>query len=256
MKIGIIGVGKMATAIIQGLKPLEIELLISQSHYDKTKKVAKALGVAPAKSHQELIEASDLVILGIKPQQFPDVLKPLTMTKPVMSMAAGITLSDLATLTSKKIPLIRIMPNLNAQIGKSTTAICFNDLVDEDLKGLAMTITNAFGHSFEISEEAFDTFTALAGSSPAYLYQFIEAMVAAGEKEGFDAKLALTIVSQTFLASSQMLLESQETPRDLITKIASPGGTTQAGLDSLKENHFSETIKTAIDATIKKAKNI
>lgn len=256
MKIGFIGVGKMATAIIIGLKQTEHEILVSGSSPARSKEIANNLGLTAASSHQDLINEVDLVILGIKPQLFDDVLAELTFTKPVMSMAAGVSLDKLAALTDSGLPLIRIMPNMNAQILQSTTGICFNQDVSEDLKALAHEITDSFGTTFELVEKNFDTFTALAGSSPAYIYLFIEAMAKAGVKNGLTKAQALDIVTQTVMSSAQNLLSSEDSPHDLIDKICSPGGTTIAGLMDLEKTGLTHSVVSAIDATIDRAKKL
>lgn len=257
MKIGFIGVGKMASAIIQGLKASsQNEIIVSDSSLTNSKKTAERLSVAFANSHQELIDQVDLVVLGIKPQMLEKVLSDLVFTKPVMSMAAGVPLERLANLTNPKLPLIRIMPNLNAQILKSSTAICFNQEVSDDQKVIAKAITDSFGTTFDMDEKDFDTFTALAGSSPAYIYLFIEAMAKAGVKYGIPKDKALDIVTQTVLASSESLLAGTDSPSDLIDKISSPGGTTIAGLLDLEKTGLTASVVSAIDATIEKAKNL
>lgn len=182
MKIGFIGVGKMARAIIQGLKTRPDQIIISGSSLQRSKEIAAELDLDYAQSHQDLIDQVDFLILGIKPQAYQAVLSPLTFKQPVMSMAAGVTLAKLAELVGSDLPLIRIMPNMNAQILKSTTAITCNDQVNQEIKELAQAIVTSFGSCFDISETDFDTFTALAGSSPAYIYLFIEAMSKAFQK--------------------------------------------------------------------------
>lgn len=256
MKIGFIGVGKMATAIITGLKQTEHEILVSGSSLARSKEIANNLGLTAASSHQDLINEVDLVILGIKPQLFDTVLAGLTFTKPIMSMAAGISLDRLAALTDSGLPLIRIMPNMNAQILQSTTGICFNQDISDDLKVLAHEITDSFGTTFELAEKDFDTFTALAGSSPAYTYLFIEAMAKAGVKNGLTKTQALDIVTQTVISSAQNLLASEDSPHDLIDKICSPGGTTIAGLMDLEKTGLTHSVVSAIDTTIDRAKKL
>ena len=140
MIIGFIGVGKMATAIINGLNTSSHRIIISGSSLARSRQIAEELEVEAAASHQELLDNADLVILGIKPHMFDKVLTDLNFHQPIISMAAGVTLERLASLTSPDLPLIRIMPNLNAQILKSTTGLCTNDKVSEDLLAVAKEI--------------------------------------------------------------------------------------------------------------------
>ncbi|HEP1501281.1 TPA: pyrroline-5-carboxylate reductase [Streptococcus pyogenes] len=256
MKIGIIGIGKMASAIIKGLKQTPHELIISGSSLERSKEIAEQLALPYAMSHQDLIDQVDLVILGIKPQLFETVLKPLHFKQPIISMAAGISLQRLATFVGQDLPLLRIMPNMNAQILQSSTALTGNALVSQELQARVRDLTDSFGSTFDISEKDFDTFTALAGSSPAYIYLFIEALAKAGVKNGMPKAKALEIVTQTVLASASNLKTSSQSPHDFIDAICSPGGTTIAGLMELERLSLTTTVSSAIDKTIDKAKSL
>ena len=255
MIIGFIGVGKMATAIINGLNTSSHRIIISGSSLARSRQLAEELEVEAA-SHQELLDNADLVILGIKPQMFDKVLAGLNFHQPIISMAAGVTLERLASLTSPDLPLIRIMPNLNAQILKSTTGLCTNDKVSEDLLAVAKEITDSFGTTVELAEKDFDTFTALAGSSPAYIALFIEALAKAGVKNGLSKQVALTIATQTVLATAENLSLGSDSPHDLIDKVCSPGGTTIAGLMDLERTGLTHSVVSSIDTTIAKAKKL
>ena len=245
MIIGFIGVGKMATAIINGLNTSSHRIIISGSSLARSRQIA-----------EELLDNADLVILGIKPQMFDKVLAGLNFHQPIISMAAGVTLERLASLTSPDLPLIRIMPNLNAQILKSTTGLCTNDKVSEDLLAVAKEITDSFGTTVELAEKDFDTFTALAGSSPAYIALFIEALAKAGVKNGLSKQVALTIATQTVLATAENLSLGSDSPHDLIDKVCSPGGTTIAGLMDLERTGLTHSVVSSIDTTIAKAKKL
>lgn len=256
MKIGFIGAGKMASAIIKGLKAGNFDIYLSEHTLEKSKAQAKLLAVNYADNHQALVDQVDLVVIAVKPQMLEVALKKVTMTKPVLSIVAGVTLERLAQLTHSDLPIIRIMPNLNAQILKSTTAICRNSLVSDALFDKALSITNTFGTSFVLDEKDFDTFTALAGSSPAYIALFIEALAKAGVKHGFPKDKALAIVTETLLATSENLLEGADSPHDFIDKVSSPGGTTIAGVLDLEKTGFTASTVSAIDATIARSKQL
>ncbi|MGT2885068.1 pyrroline-5-carboxylate reductase [Streptococcus ferus] len=256
MKIGFIGAGKMAGAIIKGLEKTDFDIILSETNLKRSQERAKDLGVSYAQSHQELIHQADLLVLGVKPQFLKQALEGLVIDKPILSMAAGISLETLAQLTTDSLPIIRIMPNLNAEILKSTTAICRNPFVSDSLFETAQQITNAFGSTFVLDEKDFDAFTALAGSSPAYIALFIEALAKAGVKYGFPKTTALDIVTQTLLATSENLLQSDQSPNDFIDKVSSPGGTTVAGLLDLEKTGFTASTVSAIDATINRSQQL
>lgn len=148
------------------------------------------------------------------------------------------------------------MQNMNAQILQSSTALTGNALVSQELQARVRDLTDSFGSTFDISEKDFDTFTALAGSSPAYIYLFIEALAKAGVKNGMPKAKALEIVTQTVLASASNLKTSSQSPHDFIDAICSPGGTTIAGLMELERLGLTTTVSSAIDKTIDKAKSL
>lgn len=259
--IGFIGVGKMATAIISGLDKTKFNILISGHELTKTQAQAEQLLVTAAASHVELVKKADLIILSVKPQVLPSVLSSLlsdlSKTKTLISIAAGLSLTDLKHLTeSENQPIIRVMPNINAQIGKSTSAIVKNDFVGAEDYALAKEIFSSVGSIHEIAEKDFSAFTALAGSSPAYIYMFIDALARAGVLHGIPKETATKIVAETVQASAEMLLSSQENPWALVDKVSSPAGTTVAGVVSLEQNRFVATVIDAITATIEREKNM
>lgn len=259
--IGFIGVGKMATAIISGLNKDKFKVFISGRDIKKTKQQAKDLQVSAVSSHHELVEKSDLIVLSIKPQVLPkiadEILSALTAEKTILSIAAGYTLSDLEHLMAlESMPIIRVMPNINAQIGRSTSAIVKNDFVSDNSYAFAKAVFENVGSVHEVAEKDFSTFTALAGSSPAYIYMFIDALSRAGVLHGMSKEASLSIVADTVAASAEMVLQSGENPWTLVDQVSSPGGTTIAGVVSLEQNRFVATVIDAITATIDKEKGL
>jgi pyrroline-5-carboxylate reductase len=251
-KIGFIGAGKMASAIIKGLDKAQFEVLVSGRTPHESEAIAQVLGVTPAASHDNLIQVSDLIILAVKPHVVPEILKAHQFKQPLVSIAAGVTLSDLTALTSATQPIIRIMPNINATIQKSTTGIVRNDQVSDEVYTIVTEIFKSVGSVHELTEKDFGTFTALAGSSPAYIYMFIDAMSRAGVLHGMPKDISTKIVAETVLASAQMLLTTGENPWALVDKVSSPGGTTVAGVVNLEQGNFIATVIDAMTATIDK----
>lgn len=253
MKLGFIGVGQMASAIITALADTnQHDILISNSSWEKSQQKALELGVVAAKSHEALIKQSDLIILGIKPQSLEDLLAGLDINKPLISMLAGVTLAQLEKLTSPTLPICRIMPNLHAKNKQSVTALCANPAVSQELLEHTRDLVKTFGSCFNIKETDFPIFTALAGSSPAYMAFIIEAMAKAGVKHGLPKDLAVQLVTQTMMATSQYLAETSETPASFMDKVASPGGLTIAGLLDLEKTGLTASIVSAIDATVER----
>lgn len=254
--IGFIGAGKMASAIIKGLDKTQFSVLISGRAFEESQIIAQGLNVTAASDHADLIKQADIIILAVKPYVVADVLRDYQIQKPLVSIAAGVTLADLTALTSDSQPLIRVMPNINATIQKSTTGIVRNAHVTDDTWLTVKAIFKSVGSVHELAEKDFGTFTAIAGSSPAYIYLFIDAMSRAGVLHGMPKDVSTKIVAETVLASADMLLKSDENPWTLIDNVSSPGGTTVAGVVSLEQNRFVGTVIDAITATVEQNNNL
>lgn len=261
MKLGFIGAGNMATAIIKGLLAKEFlpasDIYITTSSPEHTETVSKTLGIQAAHSNADLIKKVDTVVIAVKPHIAPIVLneqrKLLAKEQPLLiSIASGLTLDNLAELTSPDQKIIKVMPNMNVTIGQSVSAICSNHLVNNEEMTRVANLFNVVGSTYEIAEKDFRNFTALAGCSPAFTYLYIDAMSRAAVKNGLPKKLATKIAAEAVKGSAQMVLDSDDTPWDLIDKVCSPGGTTIAGLVALEEDHFMATVIKGLEATIKR----
>lgn len=261
MKIGFIGAGNMATAIIKGLLVKDFlpasALYMTTSNYEHTQQVAQQLGIQGASSNAELIATVDLVVIAVKPHIAPIILNDqrdlLKEKQPLLiSIASGLTLDNLAELTSPQQKIVRVMPNMNITIGQSVSAVCGNSQVTAAELNEVTNLFNVVGSTYEIAEKDFRNFTALAGCSPAFTYLYIDAMSRAGVKNGLPKALATKIAAEAVKGSAQMVLDSTETPWDLIDKVCSPGGTTIAGLVALEEEHFMATVIKGLEATIKR----
>ncbi|QIL45687.1 pyrroline-5-carboxylate reductase [Vagococcus coleopterorum] len=264
MKIGFIGAGNMAQAIIKGLVASETvtgdAIYLTTSTVEHSQEVAGQLGVHALASNEELAKTVDYLILAVKPGVIPTVLTDLsailsTKDLPIISIAAGLTLADLANLvpTNPQQKFIRVMPNMNVTVRMGVSAITANTFVEEQETFTAQTIFDAVGSTYLIAEKDFRNFTSLAGCSPAYTYLFIDAMSRAGVKNGLPKALATKIATEAVMGSAALLSATEdETPWDLIDKVCSPGGTTVAGLVSLEEDAFTATVIRALDATIKR----
>ena len=261
MKIGFIGVGNMASAIIKGIITKEFvaanEVYLFDPMTEKVTAFAKEHGCQVSATTAELIEAVDTVLLAVKPNVIESVLqenKALITTKKTLliSIAAGTPLKKLAKFlqTDEEVPMIRVMPNVNAMIGEGAAAICGNAFASKEQILTVVALFESVGSAWELPEKDFSNFTALAGSSPAYAYLFIDSIARAGVKHGLPKELCNQIAAQAVLGSAKMILESKENPWTLIDRVCSPGGTTVAGLLALEEEKFIATVVKGIDATI------
>lgn len=263
MKIGFLGVGNMASAIVEGIikkefvKANEIYLYDVLSH--KVEELAKEIGANSVSEATELIEIVDVLVLAVKPNVVKGVLAESKETiqghSPIIvSIAAGTTLETLYDVfeTTNPVKIVRVMPNVNALVGEGAAAVCGNQYTTKAEVSLIVDMFNSVGKAWEMEEHYFSNFTALAGSAPAYAYLFIDSLARAGVKNGMSKDLALEITAQAVFGSAKMISESKENPWTLIDRVCSPGGTTVAGLVELENNAFISTVIKGIDATIAK----
>lgn len=261
MKIGFIGAGNMAQAIIHGLIHKEVvvpqDIFLSAGHFSSAEAVAAATGVTALAENTAVIEAADVIILAVKPnllsKVLPEIAPVLAAEKPLVSIAAGVSLERLAELLGKpQQPFIRVMPNVNVSVEAGVSAICNNEYVLETALADVKELFSAVGGVYEIAEKDFSTFVGLAGSSPAYVYMFIDAISRAGVLNGMPKKLATEIAAKAVLGSAKRLLEGTESPWELVDQVSSPGGTTVEGVVTLEKTGFIPSVIEGIDATIKK----
>lgn len=265
MTVGFIGTGNMANAIVRGMVgsggfPAD-EVVVFDRNADKRELLGADLGVQVAGSAEELVDASDVVVVAVKPQGIPALLRGLAgriaeRRRVVVSIAAGTPLARLESfLTTDAAPgsdsaVVRVMPNVNAMIGAGMSAVTGNAAATADDVATVVAIFQAVGEVVEIPESQFSTYTAIAGSSPAFTYLFIDALSRAAVAGGMPKAQATQIAAQAVLGSAKMVRESPKSPWDLIDTVCSPGGTTVAGLLALEDRGFLSTVAHGVKATI------
>ncbi|MHA3066555.1 pyrroline-5-carboxylate reductase [Lacticaseibacillus saniviri] len=261
MKIGFIGAGNMAQAMINGwLKQKTVaatDILIHGGNPAHYQAFADESGVVALDSNQAVAEQADLLVLAVKPMMASDIFEEVTdiLQKrqiPVVSIMSGVSLLQMeGYLNDRDYPLIRIMPNLNVAINAGMTAYAANATAQSAVPEV-VALLDALGASIALPEADFSTFVALAGSSPAFIYLFIDALSRAGVKHGLTKDAATKIAAQALVGSGQMVLASSESPFDLIDKVSSPGGTTVAGVLAMEAAGFMTSVVAGVDATIAK----
>lgn len=265
MKIGFIGVGNMAKAIIQGLLKAgfsEKDIYIHSKHKENYDEYAKEFGLNSCDSNTEVIKMSDYVFLAVKPIILEQVLleiKEEIKVKPVklISVVTGISLREIEQkLDQVNIPIIRTMPNVNVEINQGMTAVSANDATTPEIFDNVLKLFKLLGEITVLEEKDFSTFVALAGSSPAFVYFFIDSLARAGVKYGLSKKEATKIAAQAVLGSAAKILQSDKNPWDLVDEVSSPGGSTVAGILAMEEAGFMTSIIKGVDATIKKDKGL
>lgn len=255
MKIGFIGGGNMAEAIIRGMInsaqfTAGRDIIVSDPNAGRREHLEKIFKVITVSSNREVAETADMLILAVKPQNMDAVINEVrdlvTGEKTVMSIAAGITLSYLsARLKTNKI--IRVMPNTPAlvQEGMSVMSLC-ECFSDPGLR-VARDILMSVGKVITLTEKHMDAVTALSGSGPAFIALFIESMIEGGVKLGLSESDAMTLAVQTAVGTAR-LLEAGMPPARLREMVTSPGGTTAAGLAAFHEKALKETVAAALRA--------
>ena len=261
-KIGFIGMGNMGSAILNGLlrvyKPED--LLFTAAHKEKMEAVTAKTGVVHAASNAECAKQSEYVILAVKPQYFETVfeeIRPvLKENQIVISLAPGQTIASLTERLGGKVRVVRTMPNTPALVGEGITAVCPNANVgEEDLKQVC-DILESFGKAEVISEKIMDAVIAVSGSSPAYVFLFIEAMADAAVAEGMPRAQAYQFAAQSVLGSAKMVLETGKHPGELKDMVCSPAGTTIDAVRVLEEGGLRGIVMDAMHACAEKNRNM
>ena len=263
MKLGFIGTGNLASAILRGvvaagkIKPEEI--MIYDVFTEKVNQLTQELSVNSAVSAKQVAEECENTVIAVKPKDFAslaDSIKDEIKAKNslVISTAAGTDISKITSYFGFDLKVIRIMPNLNAAVGESMTAFCASHNVSDVDKAFANDFCSCFGKCVELEEKYFSAFTAVAGSAPAFAFMFADAIATAGVKYGLPAKTAQDIAAQMLFGSAKNMLESPLSVGELIKNVCSPGGTTIEGVCSLKETGFENSVITAVNKTVEKDK--
>lgn len=261
-RIGFIGAGNMATAIIKGLiaqKGSGSFINVFDVSSEKLDEISK-LGVNAFSSSQDVVKNSDIIVLAVKPQNYSEVLDALkdvvSIDKTFVSIAAGISINYVQSALDCKCPVVRVMPNTPLLLKKGASALCPSDNISEDDKKIVYDMFAGSGVCEYITEDHMNEIIAVNGSSPAYIYMFAKAMADYAVSVGIDYDKALNLICATLEGSAAMLKESGDTPDVLIEKVSSKGGTTIEALNKLREHGFTEAIDDAMKACTRRAEEL
>lgn len=263
MKIGIIGCGNMGRAILGGLiksgAASSQEVVVSDASEANRLDAEEKFGVRTFSENAACAKEADLVVFAVKPGVLPlaaaDVRDVLREEQTVLSIAAGKSLSDLEALLGKK-KIVRAMPNTPALVSEGITAWCGNEKIGEPEKAMVRTVLSSLGRCIEVREKLMSAVTAVSGSSPAFVFLFLEAMADAAVAEGMPRKEAYTFAAQTILGSAKLYLETEKHPGELKDMVCSPGGTTIEGVAELEKNGFRAAVIAAVRAAAEKARSL
>lgn len=259
-KIGFIGGGKMATAIMKGIINSSWcnseNIFVSDKNEEALNSLKENYNVQITVNNIDVVKNSKIILFAVKPFVLRDVLneiKPyITKEHVILSIAAGISIKTIEEILGD-IPVIRIMPNTPALVNEGMSAVCKGTYAQNEHVEIAMEIFNSVGKVVKSDEKYIDIITAISGSGPAFYYYIINEIAKAGEKLGLDYETCLKLSAQTAYGSAKMIMETNVIPEQLIVNVTTPGGCTAVGNDVLKEQKISDILFDTIDKTAKKA---
>lgn len=264
MKIGFIGLGNMASAMIGGILKKNLysakNLLGSDKSEAVTQAAAEKFKIHTTTDNLKVAKEADVLILAVKPQFFQEVIAQIkdvvSEEQLVISIAPGKTMEWIMNHFGKELKLVRCMPNTPALVGEGCTGFCCYKLVKEEEQELARNILESFGKAYQVPEHLMDTVVGVSGSSPAYVFLFIEAMADEAVAEGMPRPLAYEFAAQAVLGSAKMVLETGKHPGELKDMVCSPAGTTIQAVKVLEEKEFRAAVMDAVEACIEKSRSM
>jgi pyrroline-5-carboxylate reductase len=263
MKLGFIGSGKMAGALLQGVLKsgafTRDSIVITDRCADAAKKLSAQTGVRVLADNLELSKTADAIVLCVKPSDANAVLGEIrdgAKNKLVVSIMAGVTIATLQKNLGANVRVARVMPNTPALIHKGAAAYSLVEGATADDAALVEKIFSAVGKIFRVEEKLLDVVTGLSGSGPAYAYVAIEALADGGVLMGLPRDLALQLAAQTVAGAAEMILQTGQHPAQLKDAVASPGGTTIAGLEALEAAGIRAAFVAAVRAATERSREL
>lgn len=263
-KIGFIGCGKMASAIIKGVlsaccKP-DVEIKGSEVNCEIAELAQTRLGIEVLTDNRLLTMDSDVIFIATKPNYVAQVLEEIkdeiTPEKLVVSIAAGVSTKKIENILGQR-RVVRVMPNTPALVQEGMSGVCKGTYATEADAQFVMKLLSNIGKVIEVEESQIDIVTAISGSGPAFFYQVIEDMARAGEKLGLDYEKSLMLAAQTALGSAKMVFNRGElTVQTLIDNVATKGGCTFVGIQTMKEENSERLFFDVIEKTTVKANEL
>ena len=261
-KIGFIGGGNMAEAIISGLIKKKIvssqSIIVSDKMMDKLKSLEQKYNILTTTNNRD-IKNRDIIILAVKPQNFKDIvadIKEIPENSLIISILAGVRINKIKDSFTNNVKVIRVMPNTPALAGQGMAGISAGENCTADDIRTAEFIFSQMGLAQVFDETEIDLVTAVSGSGPAYVFYFIESMVESAVKLGMDREQALVLVTQTFKGAVSLLELTGEDPAELRKKVTSKGGTTERAVLTMDNNNLKQIIYDAVKAAQERSKEL
>ncbi|WP_399201353.1 pyrroline-5-carboxylate reductase [Sutcliffiella deserti] len=262
--IGFLGCGKMAQAIIGGLIQSRLvpsnQIFASAVTEETVLKVSGEFGIQIGQNNGDVASNADFLILAVKPDLHSKIIEEVKdQVKEgavIITIAAGITLDFLENTFGKKIKAVRVMPNTPSLVGEGMSVICANDRVASEELQDVIKLFESFGKAEVMPEKLMDAIPAVSGSSPAYVYMFIEALADGAVQQGIPRDQAYKLASQAVLGAAKMVLETGKHPGELKDNVCTPGGATIEAVTTLEKEGFRSAVMTAMEACTKKSKEL
>jgi pyrroline-5-carboxylate reductase len=257
-RLGFIGFGHMAKVIAKAIEQSRLiplsQISFVQRDKDRARQNETDFGIA-ATNLQSLVHNSDLILLAVRPSQAATVLQEMTHlqmsgSKMIVSVLAGIQLAYYKKFF--KNPILRVMPNIASQVGEGMSVFSYDTQSSIEFKSLTNILFSCMGQVVEVPESMMDLACGMAGSSPGFVFRLIEAMARFGEKEGLAYPKALKIAAQAFYGASKLILKGAE-PDKLISQIATPHGTTEAGFRKMTALELDSHFQSVVEASMKRS---
>jgi len=264
MKIGFIGLGNMAKAMIGGMLQKELvdrcDIIGSARTRETMENVRDFYGIGIRDSNTAVAEEAKILILAVKPQFFQTVIEEIRAVVAddtlVISIAAGKTMAWIGQAFGREIKLVRCMPNTPALVGEGCTGVCVNSRVSQEEIAMSLKLMESFGRASLVPESLMDAFGAVSGSSPAFVFMFIEAMADAAVAAGMPRAQAYAFAGQAVYGSAKLVLESGKHPGELKDMVCSPGGTTIQGVRVLEEKGMRGAVMDALQAVVEQTRKL
>jgi len=262
MSIGFVGAGQMATALIGGLINAGVvpasQVYASDASQAALQALADTHGINVCHSNVELVQRAQIIVLAVKPGIVPKVLvkavhDALTKDHLVVSIAAGVTLSTIESLCPPSTRVVRVMPNTPALVSCGASAYALGSHATGGDGDIVNVLLSAIGVAHMLPEKNINAVTGLSGSGPAYIFVLIEALADGGVRSGLPRHVAQSLAAQTVLGAAKMVLDTGKHPAQLKDAVASPGGTTIAGLHALEQAGFRSAVINAVVAASERA---
>ncbi len=262
-RIGIIGLGNMGSAILNGLifsgRVGKMAVIGFDKEPARRAAAGKKYSILISRTILEVVTHCDIIIIAVKPQNIDEVLKEISFygkDRLYISIAAGITTQRIEKALGGKSRVVRVMPNTPALVGEGISALCKGRYTSKSDLKTADEIFSSVGEAVELNERYFDVVTALSGSGPAYFFYLKEALIEAAVNLGMDRKTAKKLVLKTALGSARLLLESGDEPRLLRQRVTSKGGTTERAIAVFEKAKIKEAVARAVRAAARRSKEL